>query len=375
MKNIYNLSVEDTVKKYNSNIINGLENSAIGVLQDKFGKNEIKSTKKRTVLQMFLSQFKSFMILILIIAAVVSGYIGLKQGEGLLDVYVILGIVILNAIIGTVQEKKAEASLEALRQLSSPHCKVLRDGSIQTVDAKELVPGDIVYVETGDFVPADLRLFEAVNLKIQESAMTVESLPVGKSAEIINGENVALGDRINMAFSSGVVTYGHGKGVVVATGMDTEIGKIANMLQNTPSTETPMSKRLEQLGKILGIATIFICAVIFGVGLLYGNSWVDMLMTAISLAVAAIPEGLPAISTVILAIGVRRMVKRNAIIRTLPSVETLGCATVVCSDKTGTLTQNKMTVISLSVTGVEVDDITDKLPLTTNGNLLLKTAV
>ncbi|MDD3913706.1 MAG: calcium-translocating P-type ATPase, PMCA-type [Bacteroidales bacterium] len=375
MKNIYNLSVEDTVKKYNSNIINGLENSAIGVLQDKFGKNEIKSTKKRTVLQMFLSQFKSFMILILIIAAVVSGYIGLKQGEGLLDVYVILGIVILNAIIGTVQEKKAEASLEALRQLSSPHCKVLRDGSIQTVDAKELVPGDIVYVETGDFVPADLRLFEAVNLKIQESAMTGESLPVGKSAEIINGENVALGDRINMAFSSGVVTYGHGKGVVVATGMDTEIGKIANMLQNTPSTETPMSKRLEQLGKILGIATIFICAVIFGVGLLYGNSWVDMLMTAISLAVAAIPEGLPAISTVVLAIGVRRMVKRNAIIRTLPSVETLGCATVVCSDKTGTLTQNKMTVISLSVTGVEVDDITDKLPLTTNGNLLLKTAV
>lgn len=375
MNAFFNATIEETLKKLETNILKGLSTDEIKSREEKYGHNELIHKKKRTVLQMFFAQFKSFMILILICAAIVSGYLGISEGEGLLDVYIILGIVILNAVIGTVQEKKAESSLEALQKLSAPHCKVVRDGEIQQIEAKNLVPGDIVIIETGDFVPADLRLIEAVNLKVQESAMTGESIPVEKNTEPITAESVPLGDRVNMAFSSGIVTYGHGKGIVTAIGMQTEVGKIAGMIQNTPNTETPMSKRLEQLGKVLGIATIAICVIIFAVGMLYGNSWMDMLMTAISLAVAAIPEGLPAISTVVLAMGVQRMVKRNAIIRTLPSVETLGSATVICSDKTGTLTQNKMTVISLSVTGLEVDDITDKDPLSVNGKFLLETAI
>lgn len=375
MNQFYNSTIEETIKNLKTNLQQGLSSDEIKSRREKYGYNELIHKKKRTVLQMFLSQFKSFMILILIAAAIVSGFIGIRQGEGLLDVYIIMGIVILNAVIGTIQEKKAESSLEALQKLSAPHSKVFRDGEIQQIEAKNLVPGDVVIIETGDFVPADLRLIEAVNLKIQESAMTGESVPVEKNTEAIPGENIPLGDRVNMAFSSGIVTYGHGKGIVTAIGMQTEVGKIAGMIQNTPNTETPMSRRLEQLGKVLGFATIAICVIIFSVGILYGNSWMNMLMTAISLAVAAIPEGLPAISTVVLAMGVQRMVKRNAIIRTLPSVETLGSATVICSDKTGTLTQNKMTVVSISITGLEVDDITDKEPLSTNGKFLLETAI
>ena len=255
----------------------------------------------------------------------------------------------MNAFVGAFQERKAETSLEALKSLAAPLTKVLRDGVIKEVLTRELVPGDIVILETGAIIPADLRLIEAINLKIQESALTGESVPVEKHTNALSEEDVALGDRINMAFSSGMVTYGRGRGVVIATGMRTEVGKIANLLQETVETETPMSNRLEQLGKLLGIAALIICAVIFIVGVLYGNSIMSMFMTAVSLAVAAIPEGLPAVSTVVLAIGVQRMVKRNAIIRTLPSVETLGSATVICSDKTGTLTQNKMTVVEAYV--------------------------
>jgi Ca2+-transporting ATPase len=260
-----------------------------------------------------------------------------------------LGILVLNAFVGAFQERKAETSLEALKSLAAPLTKVLRDGVIKEVLTRELVPGDIIILETGAVIAADLRLTEAVNLKIQESALTGESVPVEKHTAVLRGNDVALGDRINMAFSSGMVTYGRGRGVVIGTGMKTEVGKIANMLQETVETETPMSRRLEQLGKVLGIAALIICAVIFIVGVLYGNSVISMFMTAVSLAVAAIPEGLPAVSTVVLAIGVQRMVKRNAIIRTLPSVETLGSATVICSDKTGTLTQNKMTVVEAYV--------------------------
>ncbi len=323
----------------------GLSSTEVQERIKQYGLNQLEKKGRKTFLQMFISQFKSFMILILLVAAAVSGVVGIIEGEGLLDTFVIIGILIVNALIGAIQEKKAESSLEALQNLSAPLTKVLRDGSVKEVSTKELVPGDIVILETGAVIPADLRLIESVNLKIQESAMTGESVPVEKRTNTLAGDNIPLGDRTNMAFSSGMVTYGRGRGVVVATGMKTEAGKIANMLQNTIDTETPMKRQLEHLGKVLGIAALIICGVIFLVGVLYGNSFIHMFMTAVSLAVAAIPEGLPAISTVVLAIGVQRLVKRNAIIRTLPSVETLGSATVICSDKTGTLTQNKMTVM------------------------------
>ncbi len=349
MANFYNQEIKYIVEKLNSDLTSGLTENEVTQRLDEYGYNQLAAGRKKSFLKMFFGQFKSFMIIILLIAAVISGVVGVMEGEGLLDTFIILGILILNAFVGAFQERKAETSLEALKSLAAPITKVLRDGTIIEVPTMELVPGDIVILETGAVVPADLRLTEAVNLKIQESALTGESVPVEKNTLPLTGDEIALGDRINMAFSSGMVTYGRGRGIVVRTGMLTEVGKIANMLQQTSDTETPMSRRLEQLGKILGIAALVICAIIFIVGVLYGNSVIDMFMTAVSLAVAAIPEGLPAVSTVVLAIGVQRMVKRNAIIRTLPSVETLGSATVICSDKTGTLTQNKMTVVEAYV--------------------------
>jgi len=345
MTPFYNKEISDILNHFNVSKDTGLFSEDIGKRVEEFGYNQLLAKKKTSFFHMFIAQFKSFMILILLIAAVVSGVTGVMNGEGLIDTYVILGILVLNALIGATQERKAESSLAALQKLSAPATKVFRDGEVRSIPTKEVVPGDIVVLDTGDVVPADLRLFETANLKIQESAMTGESLPVEKSTETLIGEGVALGDRTNMAFTSGMVTYGRGRGVVVATGMQTEVGKIADMIQKTVDTETPMKIRLEELGKVLGLSALAICAVIFVVGVLYGNSVISMFMTAVSLAVAAIPEGLPAISTVVLAIGVQRLVKRNAIIRTLPSVETLGSATVICSDKTGTLTQNRMTVV------------------------------
>jgi len=344
-KSFYNQSTREILKHFNVIESEGLSSEEAKKRLEEHGPNQLTSKKKKTFLQMFISQFKSFMIFILLIAAVISGVVGMMNGEGLLDTYVILGILILNAFIGAAQERKAEASLEALKSLTAPVTKAFRDRSVKEMPTRELVPGDIVILETGAVIPADLRLSEAVNLKIQESAMTGESVPVEKQTEPLSGDNIALGDRTNMAFSSGMVTYGRGRGIVVATGMQTEVGKIADMIEHADETETPMKRRLEQLGKVLGIAALMICALIFIVGILYGNSVLSMFMTAVSLAVAAIPEGLPAVSTIVLAIGVQRLVKRNAIIRTLPSVETLGSATVICSDKTGTLTQNKMAVV------------------------------
>lgn len=344
---------------------------------EEYGYNQLQSKSKKTFASMFLAQFKSFMIVILLIAAVVSGITGIIDGEGLLDTFVILGILILNALIGAIQEQKAQSSLDALKNLTAPVTKVFRDGSVKEIPTKELVPGDIVILETGAIVPADIRLFETVNLKIQESAMTGESVPVDKNTATLAGDNLALGDRTNMAFASGMVTYGRGRGVVVSTGMQTEVGKIASMIQQADDTETPMKKRLEELGKVLGIAALVICGVIFLVGILYGNSVLSMFMTAVSLAVAAIPEGLPAISTVVMAIGVQRLVKRNAIIRTLPSVETLGSATVICSDKTGTLTQNKMTVVEVYTnhTTRKFDAASQDITLNEEENKLLSIAV
>ena len=345
----YNREISEIITSLKSDLPTGLKTEEVKRRLAEYGYNQLASKKRKSFVRIFFEQFKSFMIIILLIAAAISGIVGVMEGEGLLDTFVILGILIVNAFVGAFQERKAETSLEALKSLAAPLSKVLRDGVIKEVLTRELVPGDIVILETGAIIPADLRLVEAVNLKIQESALTGESVPVEKRTEPLKGEGIALGDRINMAFSSGMVTYGRGRGVVVTTGMKTEVGKIANMLQETVDTETPMSRRLEQLGKVLGIAALIICAIIFIVGVLYGNSVLSMFMTAVSLAVAAIPEGLPAVSTVVLAIGVQRMVKRNAIIRTLPSVETLGSATVICSDKTGTLTQNKMTVVEAYV--------------------------
>ncbi|HPF01949.1 MAG TPA: calcium-translocating P-type ATPase, PMCA-type [Bacteroidales bacterium] len=349
MKPFYFLSADDTIKHFATSDHEGLSDSEARKRLEEYGFNQLEAKGKKSFLRMFLEQFKSFMIIILLIAAAISGFVGVMEGEGLLDTFVILGILTLNAFIGAYQEKKAELSLQALKNLAAPETKVIRNGSVLEIPSMELVPGDIVILETGDIIPADMRLTGAVNLKIQESAMTGESVPVEKHTDPLEDENAALGDRVNMAFSSGTVTYGRGKGVVVATGMNSEVGKIANMLQQTVDTETPMTRRLEHLGRILGTAALIICAVIFVVGVIYGNSVLSMFMTAVSLAVAAIPEGLPAVSTIVLAIGVQRLVKRNAIIRTLPSVETLGSATVICSDKTGTLTQNRMTIVEAYV--------------------------
>ena len=375
--NYYNIDQEEVLREFDVNPASGLSSDEAAKRIETYGYNQLLARKRKSFVKMFLDQFKSFMIVILLIAAIISGITGILDGEGLLDTFVILGILIVNALIGATQEMKAENSLEALQNLSAPMTKVCRDGKVVEVATKELVPGDIVVIETGDIVPADLRLLETFNLKIQESAMTGESLPVEKQTERLYEENISLGDRTNMAFTSGIVTYGRGRGVVVATAMKTEVGKIASMIQQTEDTETPMKLRLEQLGKYLGIAALAICGVIFLVGILYSNPVLDMFMTAVSLAVAAIPEGLPAISTVVLAIGVQRLVRKNAIIRTLPSVETLGSATVICSDKTGTLTQNRMTVVNIFTAGksTRIDNIEKDYQLTESEQKLLKGAV
>ena len=322
----------------------GLSSSEVKKRQDENGFNELQQAKKKSLFVKFLEQFKDFMIIVLIIAAIVSGIVGVAQGEGITDTIIILIVVIANAIIGVAQEAKAEKSLEALQKLSGHEAKVIREGNIQTIPARELVEGDIVVLDTGDYIPADLRIFEAVNLKAQESSLTGESVPVEKQASVINEDELPIGDRANMLFSSSLVTYGRGKGIVVETGMNTEVGKIAEMLSGTEEQETPLQKKLNTLGKTLGIVSLVICIIIFIIGIIQGREIISMFMTAVSLAVAAIPEGLAAVSTIVLAIGVQKMVKRNAIVKRLPAVETLGSSSVICSDKTGTLTQNKLTV-------------------------------
>ena len=351
----FSKSLKETAKKLETDIEKGLSQDEVNKRYEKYGRNELKAKAKKSLLVKFLEQFKDFMIIVLIIAAVVSGIVGVQQGEGIADTFIILIVVIVNAIIGVAQENKAEKSLEALQKLSSHVAKVIRGGNLTVVQSADLVPGDIVVLDTGDFIPADLRIVEAVNLKSQESALTGESVPVDKTSDTIEDESVGIGDRKNMLFSSSLITYGRGKGIVVETGMKTEVGKIAEMISEVEDSETPLQKKLNGLGKTLGIVALAICAVIFVVGMLYGKAPLNMFMTAVSLAVAAIPEGLAAVSTIVLAIGVQRMVQRNAIVKKLPAVETLGSASVICSDKTGTLTQNKMTVKKIFTNGELVD--------------------
>ena len=354
-KQWFNKEVKDVEKELGTNLEKGLSSIKLTENKEKYGLNELKEKKKESLIKKFIAQFKDFSIIVLIIAAIVSGVVGVAQGEGFTDTIIILIVVLLNAVIGVAQESKAEKSLEALKKLSEHAAKVIRDGKEQIIPARELVPGDIVIIETGDYVSADLRIVEAVNLKAQESSLTGESVPVEKEIMAIEGTEIGIGDRVNMLFSSSLITYGRGKAVVVETGMNTEVGKIAGMLNNTEKQETPLQTRLNSLGKTLGIAALVICAVIFVIGLLQGKSVVGMFMTAVSLAVAVIPEGLVAVSTIVLAIGVQKMVKKHAIVKKLPAVETLGSSTVICSDKTGTLTQNKMTVEKIFCNDTTVD--------------------
>ena len=318
-----------------------------------YGPNKLQEARKKTNLQRFLEQFKDVMIVILLLAAVVSfvvacfGHDPMEFFEPLL----ILLIVVLNAVMGMVQESKAEKALDALKNMSAPHARVIRDGQEQVVDAAGLVPGDIIRLEAGDFIPADARLLKSVSLKSEESALTGESVPSEKDAGALVEEKAGVGDRDNMVFSGCSVTYGTATAVVTGTGMDTEMGKIAGLLEGEKETQTPLQQKLAQLGKYLGFVALGACAVIFAVGLLNGIPVLEIFMTSVSLAVSAIPEGLPAIVTIVLAIGVQRMVKKNALIRRLPAVETLGSASVICSDKTGTLPPNRMTLVKLWVEG------------------------
>lgn len=360
-KNWFNKKIENVEKELNTNQQQGLKEEQVEKIREIRGFNELKAAKKKTMFQRFLDQFKDFSIIVLIIAAIVSGIVGVSEGEGITDTVIILIVVLVNAIIGVAQESKAEKSLEALQKLSDHASKVIRNGKMSVIPARELVPGDVVVLDTGDYIPADLRIIEAVNLKSQESSLTGESVPVEKFSDLIEEQEVGIGDRKNMLFSSSLVTYGRGKGIVVETGMTTEVGKIAGMLDSTEKQETPLQQKLNKLGKTLGIAAIVICVVIFIIGILQGKEAIHMFMTAVSLAVAAIPEGLVAVSTIVLAIGVQKMVKRNAIVKRLPAVETLGSSTVICSDKTGTLTQNKMTVEKVFWNGAtrNLDNIKD----------------
>ena len=353
--NWFNKKIEEVEKDLNTNLEKGLTTEEVKKRQEQYGYNQLKAKKKKPMIQRFLDQFKDFSIIVLIIAAIVSGAVGVAEGEGITDTIIILIVVIVNAIIGVTQESKAEKSLEALQKLTDHASKVIRNGEIIVVPAKELVPGDIIVLDTGDYVPADVRIIEAVNLKSQEASLTGESVPVEKNIEIIEDAEVGLGDRLNMLFSSSLITYGRGKAIVVKTGMNTEVGKIADMINQTEDQETPLQKKLNSLGKTLGTAALSICAVIFVIGLLQGKEIINMFMTAVSLAVAVIPEGLVAVSTIVLAIGVQKMVKKNAIVKKLPAVETLGSSTVICSDKTGTLTQNKMTVEKIFCNDVTSD--------------------
>ncbi|NMB62545.1 MAG: cation-translocating P-type ATPase [Chloroflexi bacterium] len=346
----HSLSREEVLDKLQAPLEKGLTSKEAAARKEKFGLNELQEGKKRTFLKMVFDQLNNFVIIMLVVAAAISAFLG-----ELVDASAIVAIVVLNTIMGVVQESRAEQALDALKKMAAPEAQVLRDGHRVSLPARELVPGDIVFLEAGNFVPADLRLLEAVNLKIDEAPLTGESVPVEKNATETLDADASLGDRLNTAFSGTVVSYGRGKGVVISTGMNTQIGLIATMLQSVEEEQTPLQIKLDQLGKLLGYACLIISGVVFLSGWLQGGDALEMFMVAVSLAIAAVPEGLPAVVTISLALGMREMVKRHALIRRLASVETLGSATVICSDKTGTLTQNVMTVTEVWTDGKTVN--------------------
>ena len=342
-------SIEETQNLNNVSITNGLSSKEVSKRQKKYGPNRLEGKKNKTILQKFVAQFADFMIITLIFAAIISFSVSLLNGEmDFVDPIIILLIITLNAVLGVIQENKAERSLEALKKMSAPSACVIRDGTIQNVPSEQLVPGDILRLEAGYFVPADARLIDSVNLKVEEASLTGESHPVEKYADCVLPTDTLLGDRVNMVMSTSIVTYGRGSAIVVGTGMHTEVGHIAKMILEDDTPTTPLQKKLAQTSKILGIAALVICALIFIIGVIKQRPIFDMFMTSVSLAVAAIPEGLPAIVTIMLSLGVQRLAKQNAVIRKLPAVETLGSASVICSDKTGTLTQNVMTVTEVA---------------------------
>ena len=365
-KPVYLQSVEEVFNEVQSSPA-GLSSQEVASRLEKYGANTLQEGKKKSLLEKFVDQFKDFMILVLLVAAVVSMFAHSGEPDPT-DAIIILAVVLLNAILGVFQESKAEEAIEALKKMASPVASVLRDGHVEHVKGEDIVVGDIVILEAGDVVPADMRLFEVNTVKIEESALTGESVPVDKDLVIPTGDEVGIGDRTNMAFSSTNVTYGRAVGVVTSTGMNTEVGKIANMLANTEEGKTPLQENQDALGKWLTIMILVIAIIIFVVGMLRGNEWTHMLLTAIAIAVAAIPEGLPAISTIILALGTQKMAQRNALVRKLPAVETLGGVEIICSDKTGTLTLNQMTVEKM-VYDNEIHDASEEI---SNDNMALR---
>ncbi len=351
-------SQEAVLKELNVNSKTGLSTEEAKKRLEKYGLNKLKGKPKKSLLQLFLAQLKDVLIYVLIGAAVIN--IIAHGTEGIPDALIILAVVLINALVGVIQESKAEKALEALQQMTAPKSLVRRNGEVIEINSEELVPGDILIIDAGRYIPADVRLIESANLQIQESSLTGESVPSEKNADFITSdEKISVGDKENMAFMSTIAIYGRGEGVVVATAMDTEIGKIAKILDEDENMLTPLQIKLEELGKTLGYGALAICGIIFVVGMLQGRQVVEMFMTSISLAVAAIPEGLVAIVAIVLSLGVKSMSRKNAIVRKLPAVETLGAVNIICSDKTGTLTQNKMTVVK-TYTLDNLKDISDE---------------
>lgn len=340
----YNKGKKEVLNELGTDLSHGLSNREAAKRLEEYGRNELEEQVKKSFVSKLIAQFADFLIIILLIAAGISAFVGERE-----DAFVILSIVIINAILGIYQEGKAEKSVEALQKLSAPNAKVIREGNQIILPAAEIVPGDVIVLEAGDIIPADIRLLESSNMKVEEASLTGESVPVEKDAKAKIAGSVGIGDRHNIGFSSTIVTYGRGRGVVTGTGHNTEIGNIATKIQSYDDEETPLQTKLNQLGKVLGTLTILICIVVFFVGLVQGRQVLKMLLTSISLAVAAIPEGLPAIVTIVLSIGMNRMAGKNAIVKKLLAVETLGATSVICSDKTGTLTQNEMTVVKAFV--------------------------
>ncbi len=368
--NPHTLPAAEVAQRLQSNLTYGLDDDQIAPRLAQYGPNELREEPPPTLLQMLWDQFNNFVVILLIVAAIISAIVGAYTGEGYTDALAIIAIVALNAILGVIQEGRAEAALRSLKKMTAPEARVVRGGKIVTIPSRDVLPGDVVILETGNYVPADVRLFEGFNLTIDEAALTGESVPVEKSPDAIVSADAALGDRQNMAFMGSMITYGRGKGLVVATGMNTEIGHIAELIQSYEDPPTPLQQRLDQLGKWLGMATLAICAIVFLVGTArliatnpisdlgvwlgtpaHQNELIELFMVAVSLAIAAVPEGLPAVVTIALALGMQRMIRRHVLIRKLSAVETLGSANVICSDKTGTLTTNEMTVVRLLLDG------------------------